>query len=270
LVVGGTGFLGRHLVAGATGGVAATRHRSAVAVTDRVVEWHACDLADGGGASGDLIRSLRPRAVINAAYVQSGDDLDAITAVAPGAMAAASRDVEARFVHLSTDVVFDGTTDRPYREDDTPTPVHDYGRAKARAERLVAEHDPGAVVVRTSLLWGDRDDPGPQVALTTDPSLTFFDDEYRSPLRVTALAAACLELVERGDITGVLHVAGADTVDRFEFAQRVGPIVGVDPRSLRGGPSPAGATRPRNCPLDTTLARGLLMTDLPGIRQEQP
>lgn len=208
--------------------------------------------------------------MINAAYVQGGDDLDAITALAPGMMADACRAVGARFVHLSTDVVFDGTTDRPYREDDPPTPVHDYGRAKARAERLVADHDPGAVIVRTSLLWGDRDDPGPQVALTTDPSLTFFDDEYRNPLRVHALAAACLELVDRVDITGLLHVAGADTVDRFEFAERVGPIVGVEPRDLRGGPSPPGATRPRNCPLDTTLARGLLMTDLPGIRQERP
>lgn len=270
LVVGGTGFLGRHVLAIATGVVVATRNRSPVPPSDPKVDWHRCNLADGGRAVGELIRAIRPRAVVNAAYRQGGGDLDAVTAEAPGAMAAACCEIGARFVHLSTDVVFDGTTAGAYREGDPPSPVHDYGRAKARAEQLVARHDPRAVIVRTSLLWGGRDDPGPQVLLTTDPSITFFDDELRSPLGVDALAGACLELTERDEISGLLHVAGADTVDRLEFAKRISLLVGVDPRSLRGGPSPVGESRPRNCSLDTTRARALLTTDLPGIRQEHP
>lgn len=205
--------------------------------------------------------------MVNAAYVQGGDALEPVTARAPGTMAAAAHAVGARFVHVSTDVVFDGTTDRPHTEDDPPSPVHDYGRAKAEAEREVAAADPDAVIVRTSLLYGGRDDPGPQARLATDPDITFFDDEYRNPLAVDALAAACVELIDRREIVGVLHVAGADIVDRHAFARLVAPLVDVDPAALRGGPTPAGSTRPRNCPLDSSRARSLLRTELPGVTQ---
>jgi dTDP-4-dehydrorhamnose reductase len=222
-------------------------------------------MADGGTDLATLIDTLRPGAVINAAYVQGGPDLDAVTALAPGRMAEACRRVGARFVHLSTDVVFDGTTVRPYRESDPPSPVHDYGRAKAEAEESVAAADPGAVIVRTSLLWGDRADPGPQVEMAADPDMIFFDDEYRNPLQVSVLAEACLELAHRDDVSGVLHVAGADTVSRLEFARRVSPLVDTDPGMVRGAPTPTGSTRPRNCPLDSARARSLLSTTIPGI-----
>lgn len=232
-----------------------------------VATWHHIDLRDGGTTGAALVDELRPATVVNAAYVASGPDLDAITARAPGALAAACARVGARFVHISTDVVFDGTTDRPYREDDPVSPPHDYGRAKADAEAAVADADPGAVIVRTSLLYGDADDPGHQAAMVTDPSLRFFDDEYRCPLAVTSLAQACLELAERRDIAGPLHVAGADVVDRHEFARRLAPLVGVDAAAVVGGPGPADGSRPRNCPLDTSRARSLLTTPLPGVRE---
>lgn len=270
LIVGGTGLLGRALGRAAVGTVHATHWSSPPA--DETAIWHRVDLRDGGAAVAALITTLRPAAVVNAAYVQSGPDLDAVTGTAPGAMAAACAAVGARFVHVSTDVVFDGTTDRPYREDDPARPVHDYGRAKEAAERSVLAAAGDAVVVRTSLLYGDVEDPGPQAEMTTNPEITFFTDEYRSPVSVAALAAACLELAGRPAIGGVLHVAGADVVDRHEFAVRVAPLVGVDPATIRGGPGPtddpAGPTRPRNCPLDSTRARALLTTPLPGIRTD--
>lgn len=232
--------------------------------------WHHIDLRDRGVAAAALIDELRPAAVVNAAYVSAGPDLDAVTARSPGALAAACARVGARFVHVSTDVVFDGTTERPYREADPVSPPHDYGRAKAAAEVAVRRADPGAVIVRTSLLYGDADDPGHQAAMVIDPSIRFFDDEYRSPLPVASLAAACLELGDRREITGPLHVAGADVVDRHEFARRLAPLVGVDPASVVGGPGPADGSRPRNCPLDTTRAVSLLTTPLPGVREVLP
>ncbi|MDG2026202.1 MAG: sugar nucleotide-binding protein [Acidimicrobiales bacterium] len=218
---------------------------------------------------GALIARQQPSAVINAAYVQGGPTLQPVTADAPGAMAAACADVGSRFVHVSTDVVFDGTTERPYREDDPTCPMHDYGQAKEAAEQSVARADPTAVIVRTSLLFGDATDPGPQALMVTDPAMTFFDDEFRSPIHVSTLAAACLELAGRPDVHGPLHVAGADIVDRYEFARRVAPLVGVDPADVAGGPGPRG-TRPRNCPLDCALAYSVLETRLPGVREALP
>lgn len=261
LVIGGTGLLGRRIVAVSGRRVAATYHRGSATRAD--IDWHALDLRDGGEKAATLIASLRPRSVVNAAYVQGGDDLRAITAEAPSAIALACRDIDARFVHLSTDVVFDGTTARPYVESDPTSPVHDYGQAKADAERDVVRADPSAVIVRTSLLYGDATDPGPQVKMTMKPGITFYEDEYRNPLPVAALAAACLELAQRRDITGLLHVAGSETLDRLEFARRVAPLVGVDPASLSGGPGSTATDRPSNCPLDSALARSLLATPLP-------
>lgn len=244
-------------------GVTATRCRSAA--IDGAADWVHCDLSDGGDEAAALIERLRPAAVINAAYVQGGPRLDAVTGLAPGRMAAACARTGARFVHVSTDVVFDGSTDRAYTEDDPTSPVHDYGRAKVAAEEAVLAADPGAVIARTSLLAGDRADPGPQITMTADPDMTFFDDEFRNPLPVVAMAGACLELARRDDITGLLHVAGAETLSRLEFARRVCDLVDVDPASLRGAPAPAGSTRPRNCPLDSSRARALLRTPLPGV-----
>lgn len=266
--MGGTGLLGRALCRIAPTSSAAT-HCSSPPVAG-VATWHHRDLRDGGASTAALIDELWPTAVVNAAYVNAGPDLDAVTARAPGTLAAACARVGARFVHVSTDVVFDGTTARPYREDDPVSPPHDYGRAKAAAEAAVRHEDPRAVIVRTSLLYGDADDPGHQAALVTDPSIRFFDDEYRCPLSVASLAAACVELSRRPEITGPLHVAGADIVDRHEFARRLAPLVDVDPVSVVGGPGPTDGSRPRNCPLDTTRAASLLTTPLPGVREVLP
>jgi dTDP-4-dehydrorhamnose reductase len=94
-----------------------------------------------------------------------------------------------------TDVVFDGRAGRPYTEDDPVSPRSDYGRAKAEAERLVAEADPGAVMVRTSLIYGGPGRPPSKHEHTaTDPEATFFTDELRCPVQVDDLAAALPEL----------------------------------------------------------------------------
>ena len=74
-------------------------------------------------------------------------------------MAVAAAAVGARLIHISTDVVFDGTKREPYTEDDEPNPLDDYGRSKLDAERRVLELHPEALVVRTSLLVG-REQPG--------------------------------------------------------------------------------------------------------------
>lgn len=262
LIVGGSGLLGTALVEAASArgiGWAATHH-SSERTGDR---WHRVDLADADAISG-LLDRLSPAAVINAAYVQRGELLEAVTAAAPGVIAGWTAD-RARFVHLSTDIVFDGRLGRPYREADPAEPVNDYGRAKLRSERAVADADPGAVVVRTSLLWGGSGDGGPQVRMATDPDVRFFTDEFRCPLDVASLADACLELVERTDITGPLHVAGPDRVDRLTFAQALAPLAGVDPTTLQGGTGADAPGRPPDVSLDTTRARALLRTPLRGL-----
>jgi dTDP-4-dehydrorhamnose reductase len=187
--------------------------------------------------------------VIHTPYVYADPDVtgDGATAVAD-----ASAKAGARLVHMSTDIVFSGTLGRPYTEDDEPDPAIDYGRAKLRAEQAVEERVPGAAIVRTSLICGDTDSPpGPQERLVQDPGITFFTDELRNPVIVTDLARAVLEIA-RGDFAGVLHVAGADGVDRLTLARLIAASRDGDPDALAGGVlAGRGLNRPPDCRLDS-------------------
>ena len=81
-----------------------------------------------------------------------------------GRVAAAAAAVGARLVHLSSDVIFDGTKPSPYDESDAPSPITEYGRAKADAELAVAEAHPEALLARTSLIYGGGGAQSPRAA----------------------------------------------------------------------------------------------------------
>ncbi len=295
LVTGGSGFLGAELVRVAAVlpiDVVATHHarrENASTVTQSGVEWTFLDLRDPSSIAATLERT-RPDVILNTAYAATGD---ARIALADGAFelstATAARAI--RLVHVSSDVVFEGTIapGRAYRESDAATPVHDYGRAKRAAEQAIAAGDPAAAIVRTSLIY--TGDAFPRVPLgkheqavlgvtqrgaaAPEGRFVFFTDEWRNPIQVTDLARALLEVAglanasaAAGALSGPLHVAGADVVSRFEFAQLVAIAHRRDPALLIGKPSPIGGpARPRNCALDLTRARAVLATPLRGVRE---
>jgi dTDP-4-dehydrorhamnose reductase len=234
-VTGATGYLGSELVRLRPG-----------ASTERV------EVRDAAAVQA-LFERVRPDVVVHTAYRQEDD---AVNTEGSENVARAAAAVGARLVHLSTDVVFDGRKGSPYVEDDPPSPVTDYGRAKAEAERRVAAVHPGAVLVRTSLLYGGAS-PSKHELAANDPAFTFFTNEIRSPVHVIDLAEALLELAEL-DVRGPLHVAGPEDVSRAEFAEL-----------LRGAPvrsGPAPESRPLDCSLDSSRARSLLRTRLRGVR----
>ncbi|MEM9466513.1 MAG: sugar nucleotide-binding protein [Actinomycetota bacterium] len=263
LILGGSGLLGTAVAEAATAQGrrwAATHHR-----TDRSGDrWHRVDLATDPEATIALLDRLQPRAIINAAYMQRGEDLWPLTAELPGLVASWSAG-RARLVQLSSDVVFDGKLGRAYVEADPPAPVNEYGAAKVAAEDAVARQDPGAAIVRTSLLWGGSGDGGTHLRLLRDPDVVFFTDEFRNPVEVDGLAHACLKLADRRDITGLLHVAGPHRVDRLTFARALAPLAGIDPASLRGGSRHDRPDRPADVSLDSSLATSLLTTRLRGL-----
>jgi dTDP-4-dehydrorhamnose reductase len=235
-VTGATGYLGSELV----------RLRPD-ASTERV------EVRDGPAVQA-LFERVRPDVVVHTAYRQ--DDA-AVNTEGSENVARAAAAVGARLVQLSTDVVFDGRKGAPYVEDDSPSPVTDYGRAKAEAERRVAAAHPGAVLVRTSLLYGGAA-PSKHELAAHDPEFTFFTNEIRSPVRVTDLAEALLELAQL-DVRGPLHLAGPDNVSRAEFAELI--------RRAPVRSAPAPESRPLDCSLDSSRARALLRTRLRGVRE---
>jgi dTDP-4-dehydrorhamnose reductase len=248
LVTGGSGYVGRALVCKAA---------------EAGWEVHGTSWSSGKGISLEVrdaddvrrvVREVRPDAVVHTAYVQEGPGAWGVNVDGSENVARAARRV--RLVHMSTDVVFDGRKGSPYVEEDEPTPVTDYGRAKAEAERRVVAVHPGALLVRTSLVYG-ADEPSRHERAALERAHAFYTNEIRCPIHVDDLAAALLELVSL-DVSGPLHVAGADAVSRAEFAELIarGPVAST--------PAPPG--RPLDCTLDSSRAQALLTRRLRGVR----
>lgn len=249
LLTGGSGLLGRAVVA-------------AAAATDWEVmaPGHASlDVRDAGAVRA-AVASLRPAAVVHAAYVRDGALARPTIVDGSAAVAEAAAAVGARLVHLSSDALFAGR-EAPYTEADRPDPVHDYGRCKADAEAAVAAACPGAVLVRTSLLYGGADSPPVRMVLDAvdagPAGARFFVDEVRSFCHVDDVAAAVLALC-RHDAAGPLHVAGPEGWSRYDFARAVCRVFGRSPDAVRAGSlADAPGARPGRVVLSSALAASL-------------
>lgn len=233
-VTGATGYLGSELA----------RLRPD-ATTERV------EVRDAAAVR-ELLERVRPEVVIHTAYRQEDPR---VNLEGSENVAAAAARVGARLLHLSSDVVFDGRKGEPYVEKDELSPVTEYGASKAEAEVRVAAAHPAALIVRTSLIVGGAR-PSKHELAATGPG-PWFTNEIRSPVQVTDLAKALLELAEL-DVAGPLHVAGADGVSRAELAELIArrPVPTAE----------APPTRPLDCRLDSSRAQALLRTRLRGVR----
>jgi dTDP-4-dehydrorhamnose reductase len=251
LVTGGTGTLGSTLVRLAPDRGWDVRAIWHTREPNRDAEWVQADVRDPAAVT----RAVKGvDAVVHTAYQQGGDD-EWATNVEGSETVARAADGR-RLVHLSSDIVFDGTLGR-YREEDVPAPVNSYGRSKAEAELRVADSHPAATIVRTSLIYGIPD--GPQERLAREGT-KFYVDELRSPVHVEDLAGAVLDVLEL-EVPGPLHVAGSDDVSRFDFAV----LLGADESKIE-----RAQTTPDRAPdvtLDSSQAAALVTTRLRGVRE---
>jgi dTDP-4-dehydrorhamnose reductase len=263
LVTGGNGTLGRRVMvrAAAAGWDAVGTYVSAPAAT-ATVRLDIRDLADVRR----VIDAVGPDAIVHAA---AGRDRGDWPATADGAAHVAVAAAGIRLVHVSSDAVFSGRLGE-YDEDAVPDPVYAYGAAKAAAETAVRAVDPGAAIVRTSLILGDG--RGAHEVLTHDliagrVAGALFTDEVRKPVHVDDLADALLELAA-GDYAGVLNVAGADAISRYDLGVLVARRDGLDPGAIPAASlATLGLSRPPDLRLVTVRAGGLLATRLRGARE---
>ena len=203
-----------------------------------------------------MVRDWKPAAIVHTAY-RKDDRASIVDASANIAEAAVA--VGARLVHVSSDAVFAGQI-VAYTELDPPSPVNDYGRDKADAEAIVSRIDPGAVIVRTSLIYGSDElsvhERAVRDAISGRSTTAFFTDEIRSPVLVGDLAASLVDLATMPEPTGPLHLGGPDALSRAALAVMTARRHGWDEGRLRFSTIAAsGLTRPSKVVLDSSRAR---------------
>jgi dTDP-4-dehydrorhamnose reductase len=233
------------------------------------------DLSDRDAPERMLSR-VQPRAVINAgAYThvdkaESEPDLaHALNATGPEMLARACARHEVPLIHLSTDQVFDGRKEGAYTEEDTPHPLCVYGRTKWEGEKRVLAQHPSALIVRVSWVYG----PSGQNFVTKvlewarhNSELSIVNDQVGRPTFSPDLACHLLTFAhqmaqKQKAPSGVLHLAGASVMSRYEQAQMIlheSQKRGEAFAQLKGVPTsafPTPATRPLNAVLDTSLAK---------------
>lgn len=252
-----------------------------------LAERRGVDLTDVG-ATTTAVLDVFPQAIVNCAALSVPEQCEANPALAqamnaslPALLARLAHHVSARFVHLSSEQVFDGTQTTPYTAADPVSPINLYGRQKIESERAVhAAAAEFAVTVRPPLLMGNSaaGQRSNHERLLADwaagrtPKL--FVDEFRQPCTAENLAEALVELCERPDLRGVYHWAGTELVSRHELGRRIrehfkltekqAPIIAV-PRAA----NPEAARKRQPClALDVAPLAGRLKTQPQSIAQQ--
>jgi dTDP-4-dehydrorhamnose reductase len=225
--------------------------RQSLSITDRQAVRAAVD-------GHDLVFNCAAYNAVDAAE-SDPDPALAANAEGPGILAEACRESGARLVHFSTNYVFGGEGDRPFTEADEPRPLGAYARSKLEGERRVLDTLPGALVVRSSGLFGAVGSavkggsfPERIVARATQGQpLRVVDDQRLNPTYTRDLAAAALELAGRGE-AGVVHLVAAGCCSFWELAVEALRLAGVEAEVARVTTAELDVPAPR--PLNGCLA----------------
>ena len=200
------------------------------------------DISDSGRVEEALARE-DPAVVLNAAAYNQVDvaEKEPVPAFLSNALAVrnlamACRQLDAQFVHFSTDYVFDGSAGRPYTEDDATHPLGAYAVSKLAGELYAQAYLEKPLVIRTCGVFGPAGLKTPRgnfvetmlrLAAGGQP-IRVVDDHVASPTYSPLLAARTADLVERGQ-HGLFHVGGGEAISWFNYAAMIFRAAGLHP-----------------------------------------
>ena len=233
------------------------------------------DITDAAGFE-KLLQTVKPDAVIHCAAMTAVDKCESETLLAYKLNADGTANVakacsknNVRLIAISTDYVFDGSSDRPYNELDIANGGNTvYGKSKFAGEEAVRQYCPDHVIARISWLYGAG---GPSfvhammnLADGTRPELKVVADQIGNPTSTTAVARALRNILLKKELYGTFHLTCEGEASWFEFAQEIFHLAGkeqkVVPCTTEEFPRPA--PRPKNSRLDKMMLR---MHDLPAM-----
>jgi len=237
-------------------------------------------------ALADTVRRLAPDIIVNAAAYTAVDRAEheaeraqRINADAVAVLAEQAVELGALLVHYSTDYVFDGSGEQPWREDDKPAPLSVYGATKLAGEQAIRDSRCDHLIFRTSWVYAARGGNFARTMLrlaAEREQLTVIDDQLGAPtgadLIADVSAHAIRSTLANRDLCGTYHLAAAGLTSWhgyasfvIDHARRAGTPLAVQtitPIPTASYPTPA--TRPLNSRLDTHRLRsrfGLHLAD---------
>lgn len=237
----------------------------------------------------DEIVALEPDVVVNAAAYTAVEQAESepdramtINADAAGEIARGARLAGAPVIQISTDYVFDGTLDRPYREDDPVSPLGVYGRTKLAGEKAVAAANERHLILRTAWIYSPFGRNFVRTMLNlaeTRDRIEVIDDQFGNPTSALDLADGILAAI--GKVTaseasprfGVFHLAGSGSASWYELAREVfsaaAPVIGRSPqiRAIGTKQYPSRVRRPANSRLDCDRFAAKFACTLPNWRE---
>jgi dTDP-4-dehydrorhamnose reductase len=221
----------RALIFGASGQVGSALQQTALPSVAIVAhDLDTTDIRDRTAVT-RAVGDARPDVVINCAAFTNvdgaearADEAMAANGVAPGVIAEVAAKASVRFIHVSTDYVFDGRAHTPYRPDAPVAPINVYGATKLEGERRVLSAAPESVVVRTAWVHSGGGVNFVRTSvrlLSAGTPMRVVDDQIGTPTRATHLAEALWRITERPGLRGLLHFTDAGVASWFDVATTV-------------------------------------------------
>lgn len=212
-----------------------------------------------------FIEENQPHCFINCAAYTAVDKAESekelaykINAEAPGIIATACKKNNTRLIHISTDYVFNGLGNEPYKESDATDPVNFYGASKLEGEKRVTQFNPDSIIIRTAWVYsvfgnnfvktmlrlmGERD------------QINVVSDQFGTPTYAADLAEAILQIISSEQWNaGIYHFSNEGNISWYDFAVAIKEVSGssckVNPITTSEYPTPA--KRPYYSVLDKT------------------
>ena len=226
----------------------------------------------------DVIRSLKPELIVNAAAYTAVDLAESepalarrINAEAPDVMAQEARKLGAAMVHYSTDYVFDGSKAGAYTETDRPNPLNVYGQTKLEGEQAIAAAGIDHLILRTSWVYGMR---GKNFLLTMlrlakeRDALRVVSDQHGAPTWSRTIADTTAALLARAQQEGgnwwqqhggLYHLASSGQTSWAGFTEEIMNLqkMGCAVVPIGSAEYPSAARRPQNSVLDCARLQAL-------------
>jgi dTDP-4-dehydrorhamnose reductase len=204
-------------------------------------------------------------AVVNAVAFTAVDkaeieiyEANTVNGIYAGLLAQASELAGARFIHISTDYVFDGLANSPYKVGEPLNPQSSYGKSKALGEQLVTDSGADYSILRTAWLYGANGRCFPKVMaelIQKNGSVRVVSDQHGQPTWTRDLAEVVIQVLALDEMPRIVHAVSSGQTTWADFAKEVATSIGMTENSVEEISSaeyPTAAKRPAWSVLDNS------------------